>query len=196
MKHKLLKFMPFLAIGLALMPSLVQAHVGVGQTTGLWQGFLHPLGGLDHILAMVGVGLWAKQNGGRAIWAIPLAFGGVMALGGILGAVGVALPFVETGVLASVLILGVLIAAAVRMPLAAASLLVGLFAVFHGHAHGAEMSVSAAGLAYGVGFVLTTALLHASGIVLGTLMSKDFGARAVRYAGAAIVLTGVSLFFA
>src|SRR5438552_13637461 len=127
------------SVGIALwLPSWAYAHVGPGGSSGFLRGFSHPLTGLDHIVAMVAVGLWAAQRGGRSIWLVPVTFVIVMALGGVLGAAGIALPWVERGIIASVLVLGVLIAAAVRLPLAAATLLVGLFALFHGHAHGAE----------------------------------------------------------
>ena len=122
-----------------LVPSLAHAHVGVGETSGFAHGFGHPLSGLDHICAMVAVGLWAAQMGGRAIWAVPLTFVTVMAFGGLLGMMHVDVPFIETGIVVSVLTLGVFIAAAVRLPLIASIIVVGLFAICHGHAHGAEM---------------------------------------------------------
>ena len=134
-----------------LTPSLANAHTGIGNTAGLLHGFGHPLGGLDHILAMVAVGIWAAQIGGKAIWAVPTTFVSVMVVGGILGITGVAVPFVEQGIVMSVLILGVLIAAAACLPLASSAAIVGLFALFHGHAHGAEIPVAVSGFAYGVG---------------------------------------------
>jgi len=176
-----------------LAPSLAQAHTGVGPTTGFAHGLTHPVTGLDHICAMVAVGLWAVQRGGRALWLIPFVFVSVMALGGALGAAGVALPFVEKGIIASVLILGVLIAAAVRLPLLVSVFLVGLFALFHGHAHGAEMPDTASGLAYGLGFILATVGLHFCGIGLG-LMARQFNSTNwVRYGGGAIAACGVYL---
>src|SRR4029077_9056522 len=162
-----------LLLGILLcIPSLARAHVGVGQTGGFSHGFGHPLSGLDHICAMVAVGLWAAQMGGRAIWAVPLTFISVMAFGGFLGMLHVQIPFIETGIVISVLTLGVFIAAAVRMPLIASVLIIGLFAIFHGHAHGEETLEKASGLAYAVGFVLATALLHAIGIGLGIGIQK------------------------
>ena len=119
-------------------PSIAAAHVGVGPAGGLVSGLAHPLGGLDHLCAMIGVGLWAAQRGGRAMWLVPLAFLGVMAIGGLIGMMGLAIPMVESGIVASVLILGCLVAAAVRLPLLATAGLVGLFALLHGHAHGLE----------------------------------------------------------
>src|SRR5262249_29766957 len=149
-------------------------------------GLAHPIHGLDHILAMVAVGLWAVQLGGRARWLVPASFVSVMALGGVLGMAGVAMPFAEQGIFASVLILGVLIAAAVRRPLAASMGLVGLFALCHGHAHGMEMPGTSAALAYGAGFVLATVLLHATGIATGLVIQRFAEARWVRATGVAI----------
>src|ERR1035437_488964 len=134
-------------LALVFIPSLAQAHPG--HNPGWANGLLHPVSGLDHICAMIAVGLWAAQRSGRAIWIVPLTFVSVMALGGLLGMNGVRVPLVEQGIAASVLVLGLLIAAAVRLPLAASVLVVGIFAVFHGYAHGAEMPPTASGLTYG-----------------------------------------------
>ncbi len=176
-----------------LFPSLAHAHVGVGHTSGLLHGFSHPVSGLDHICAMVAVGLWAAQRGGRAVWLVPLTFVSVMAVGGFLGMAGVTVPFVEEGIVVSVLVLGVLIAAAARLPLVASVIIVGLFAIFHGHAHGAEMPQTASGFAYGAGFMLATALLHAVGIFIALFISRMGQVRFVRFAGGAIALCGVYL---
>jgi urease accessory protein len=173
-----------------LLPSLAHAHVGVGETSGFVHGMGHPLSGLDHICAMVAVGLWAAQMGGRAIWAVPLTFVSVMALGGALGMLGVHIPFVETGIVISVLALGVLIAASVHLPLAVSIIVVGLFAIFHGHAHGAEMPETVSGFAYAAGFIIATAFLHACGIGLGIAIQKLASPAVVRFAGIAIVLCG------
>ncbi len=180
-----------LLLGVLLAPALAEAHPIGMHATGMGMGFLHPLTGLDHLCAMVAVGLWASQRGGRSLWMIPLAFVGVMTLGGILGVAGVALPFVEKGIMASVLVLGVLVAAAVRLPLVASVLLVGLFALFHGHAHGAEMPATASGATYALGFALSTASLHLVGIGIG-LASRRFltTEKVVRYAGGAIAAYG------
>ena len=167
---------------LLLFPSMAYAHTGVGETSGFYNGVIHPVTGLDHICAMVAVGLWAAQRGGKAIWLVPLTFVSVMAIGGWLGMIGRSIPFVEQGIVASVLILGVLIATAVRLPLVVSVLIVGLFALFHGHAHGAEMPDSASGLLYGLGFIFSTVLLHLCGIALG-LSAQRFGTpQLVRYA--------------
>jgi len=195
--HRLILLGPIvLSLATYLLPSLAHAHVGVGDTVGFARGVGHPLGGVDHILAMVAVGLWAAQCGGRALWFIPATFVLVMGLGGFVGAMDIAVPFVEQGIVLSVLVLGVLVAAAVRLPLYAGALIVGLFAVFHGHAHGAEMPANALGLAYGVGFVLATAILHALGIG-AALVTRRFGQSGlVRVTGGAIAMSGVYLWLA
>lgn len=183
-----------LTSALMLVPVLAQAHPG-HSGAGFTHGFVHPLSGFDHLLAMFAVGLWAVQLGGRALWAVPAAFISVMMLGGAMGMAHLEIPFIEQGILLSVLVLGVLIAAAVRLPLAASMAIVGLFALCHGVAHGSEMPENAAGFAYGAGFVLTTTLLHASGIAAG-LMTKSIASRQwMRFAGAAITLAGVMLCF-
>jgi len=180
-------------LSILAFPSVAEAHVGTGPASQLWNGLLHPLGGPDHLLAMVGVGLWAAQRGGRAIWLVPLAFVSVMAVGNVLAVAAISLPFVEPAIIASVLILGILIAAAVRLPLAASALVVGLFALVHGHAHGTEMPLTASGFAYAIGFVLTTALLHLCGIAFGLAAREFSAARLVRYVGGAIAACGVLL---
>ncbi len=190
-----LKSTPSLLLLLAFLavPSLAHAHTGAGASTGFLHGFGHPFGGIDHLCAMLAVGLWAAQMGGRAIWAVPLSFVSVMAAGGVLGMLGISLPLVESGILLSVLILGVLIAAAVRLPLSASIVLVGLFALFHGHAHGAEMPGTASGVPYAGGFVLATIVLHLCGLGLGIGFQKSAPAGFVRLAGAAIALCGIGL---
>jgi urease accessory protein len=180
------------AAALLLLPSLAQAHPG-HDAAGFSHGFAHPFSGLDHLLAMLAVGLWAAQMGGRARWAVPATFVGVMALGGVLGMTGLHLPMVESGIAASVLVLGLLIALAARLPLAAAMPLVGLFAIFHGFAHGAEMPVNASGVEFAAGFVLATAALHAAGIALGMGIQRATPAPLVRFSGAAIAVAGVAI---
>lgn len=169
--------------------SVALAHSD-GSASGFSYGLAHPIGGLDHLLAMVAVGLWAAQLGGRALWAIPLGFVGIMALGSILGVTGVVLPLVEQGIVASVLVLGLLVLAALRLPLGAGLLLVGLFAVFHGYAHGTEMPQAVSGLLYGLGFAISTALLHLAGLGLGVLLQRQ-QTQLVRLAGLAVLLGGV-----
>jgi len=196
---KSIKFYCLLALPgiIFLLPISAYAHTGIGPGPGFFNGFNHPIGGFDHILAMVAVGIWASQTGGKAVRAVPATFVGIMLLGYILGITGLSLPFVEEGILTSVLILGVLIATAARLPLAAGMTIVGLFALFHGHVHGTEMPFSVSGVAYGAGFAAATALLHVSGIVTGVLLlRKTAGAKLIRYSGAAIAVAGVYLFFA
>ena len=181
-----------IAASLLLVPALAQAHPG-HSGAGFIPGFAHPLSGADHLLAMVAVGLWAAQLGGRALWAVPAAFVSVMMLGGALGMAHLPVPFAEQGILLSVLVLGVLIAAAARLPLTASIAIVGLFALCHGFAHGAEMPENAAGIAYGAGFVLTTAFLHACGIGAGLAIKSLATRQWVRFAGVAIAIGGVML---
>jgi urease accessory protein len=183
--------LPFL-----LLPSLAQAHPNHGSATGMASGFGHPFSGLDHLCAMIAVGLWAAQRGGRALWAVPLAFVSVMTLGAMAGMGGLQVPFAEQGIVASVLILGLLIAGAVRLPLAASVILIGLFAMFHGYAHGAEMPATASGFTYGAGFVIATATLHLLGIGAGLSAQKLLTGKTVRYAGGAIAVCGVYLMIA
>jgi urease accessory protein len=162
-----------IAIALTLLFSeATQAHVLTGETVGFWYGMSHPIGGLDHILAMVAVGLWAVQIGGRAVWFVPLTFVSVMVLGGFLGMVNVSLPFVEQGIVASDFIMGGLILISARFPLAVSATIVGLLAIFHGYAHGAEMPETASGLTYGAGFAVATSCLHLLGISIGVLVSR------------------------
>ena len=170
-------------------PALAHAHTG----SGLGLGFAHPWSGLDHVCAMLAVGLWAGQRGGRAALAIPLAFLALVACGGALAAAGVQLPGVETGIVLSVLVLGVLIAAAVRLPGLASALLVGGFALFHGHAHGHELAAGVSGAAQMAGFLAATALLHALGFAVASTVQHAGAAPLVRMSGAAIALCGVWL---
>lgn len=178
-----------LAVG--LLPSLAHAHGG--EAGGFLHGLTHPASGLDHTCAMLAVGLWATQMGGRFMWAVPLTFISVMALGGALPLSGITLPFVEQGILLSLLLLGVLIVAAVRMPLwLGCGVVGGLFALWHGHAHGAEIPALASRFEFALGFMLATALLHAVGILFGLAMQR-FAREAIQLTGAGIALCGVYL---
>lgn len=180
------------AMGVVLAtPAVAHAHTGLGDAAGFAHGVLHPWTGLDHLCAMIAVGLWAAQCGGKAVWVVPLTFLGVMTFGGALGMTGVALPGVEPGIAASVLVLGVLIAAAVQLPLVATASLVALFALFHGHAHGAEMPATASGLAYALGFLAATASLLALGVGLATVCQRRGSTTAVRIAGGMIAACGL-----
>lgn len=178
----------------ALVPALAFAHTGVGATHGFAAGFVHPIGGLDHVLAMVAVGIFAANLGGRALYALPLTFMGVMALGGALAIAGIDVPFVEIGIALSIVVLGLAVAIRYDWPVAAAMTLVGAFAVFHGHAHGAEMPVDASGAAYAAGFVTATGILHlvgiATGLGIGTI-GRSYSPRVTQLGGAAVALAGI-----
>lgn len=183
-----------LAAAFLLVALPAWAHEGGGQAAGFVSGLLHPVSGLDHVLAMVAVGLWGAQLGAPAIWLLPVAFPLVMAFGGFLGLMGVPVPGVEIGIALSAVLLGVVVATQSRPPLAVAVALVGFFAVFHGHAHGTELPEGASGLLYSVGFVIATGLLHATGIALGLVHRWERGRLALRGAGA--VVTAAGLLFA
>jgi urease accessory protein len=184
-----------LAAALVLVPSLALAHPGLpGHTHDLATGFVHPLSGIDHVLAMVAVGLLAAQLGGRALWAVPASFVTVMAAAGLAAMNGVALPMTETGIAASIIVLGATVALRLSMPVAAAMALVGFFAIFHGYAHGLETPANASGLMYGAGFVAATALLHGLGIGIGLAVGRlegAFGRNLVRVAGSLAAVAGV-----
>ncbi len=176
----------------AAMPAY--AHVGAGVTSSFTAGFGHPLSGLDHLTVMIAVGLWAAMKGGRAVWAWPLAFVGVMLAGGTLGMLQVPMPFVEPAILASVVTLGLLVALAIDLPVSAGVAIIGLFALFHGHAHGTEVPENAGGLEYMAGFAVATALLHAVGIAAALGLGLRFRGLA-RAAGAGCAAVGVGLAF-
>jgi urease accessory protein len=182
------------AIAIAAVLTLVcgpaYAHTG-SMSGGFVGGFAHPLFGPDHVAAMVAVGLWGAFLGPPAIWLLPIVFPMVMAGGGVMGILGLALPGVETGIALSAVVLGLMVALAARPPLWMAAALVGAFAVFHGHAHGAELSPGADVVAYSVGFVVATGFLHLAGIAFGLLARWPAGRIAVRAAGVAIALAGV-----
>ena len=176
----------------ASMPAY--AHVGIGTSSSFTIGFMHPLSGLDHLAVMIAVGLWAALKGGKAVLAWPAAFVGVMLVGRALGMLHMPLPFVEPGILASVVALGLLVALAVDLPVSAGVAVIGLFALFHGHAHGTEVPENAGGLEYMAGFAVATAALHATGIVAGVGLGIRFRGLA-RAAGAACAAVGVGLVF-
>ena len=155
---------------LALAPTVAFAHPG-HDGASLVHGFLHPLGGIDHIIAMVAVGVLAARLGGRALWLVPASFIAAMAVAGLAGIAGMGLPYVETGIALSVVMLGAIVVLGLTMPVAAAMGLVAFFAIFHGYAHGAEMPETASGLAYGLGFIAATALLHGIGVGLGLMIA-------------------------
>jgi urease accessory protein len=177
-----------------VFPAVAHAHSGHG-VEGIGNGILHPLVGLDHLVAMVAVGVWAAQLGGRSVWAVPVAFLGAMAVGGLLGAGGFPLPLVEPGIVGSVVLLGVLVMLAVSMPVWAGMAVVGGFALFHGFAHGAEMPGGAGGVGYGIGFLLATGVLHAAGIAGGIALKQLAWAPALRLVGALILVIGLTFAF-
>jgi urease accessory protein len=180
-------------LALALAPAAALGHEEAGQAAGFLAGLAHPVSGLDHVLAMVAVGLWGAVLGAPAIWVLPVAFPLVMAAGGLLGLLGVPLPGVELGIAISALILGAAVLIEARPPPAVAAVVVGFFAIFHGHAHGTELPAGTSALLYSLGFVVATGLLHASGIAVGALHRWRTGGVAVRLAGGGVALGG--LFF-
>jgi urease accessory protein len=182
-----------LLVAIALWPLAAWAHVESGEAAGFLSGLSHPVSGLDHVLAMVAVGLWGAQLGAPAIWVLPVVFPMMMAFGGLLGLIGIGLPGVELGIALSAVVLGALIFGAIRLPLAAALLVVAFFAVFHGHAHGTEMSAGQSAILYSLGFVMATGLLHAVGIAIGLIHRWDAGRVALRAAGSVVLAGG--LFF-
>ena len=171
------------------------AHLDPAEHGSLLAGFTHPLSGLDHILVMIAVGLWAAQIGGRALWVVPSAFVGTMAFGFVLAMAGVHLPFVEPAILASVVALGLLVAMAVRMETAACAAVVGVFALFHGYAHGGELGAAGA-LPFSTGFMVATALLHVAGIGLGVSISRLSSGQIIsRILGGITTFAGLALIF-
>lgn len=176
----------------AIASTVAEAHTGEGVAGGFAAGFLHPINGLDHLAAMVAVGLWGAFLGMPAIWILPIVFPLVMAFGGALGIAGVPLPSVETWIAGSAIILGICVALALRPPIWIAAVIVGAFAIFHGHAHGTELPGAANPLAYAVGFVIATGMLHLCGIAFGLLSRYEVGRYAVRAAGVAIAALGLA----
>jgi urease accessory protein len=178
-----------------LLAPLAMAHPGHDNGTGLSAGFLHPLTGLDHLLAMLSVGILAGQRGGRAVFTVPASFIGAMLFGAYLGLHSVhMLAAVEQGIIASVLVLGVCVAMATSAPYSAVLILPALFATFHGYAHMTEIRVGHSAFAYGVGFTAATALLLAAGVATGMLFRRFANLKLGRFAGAAIATCGILLF--
>jgi urease accessory protein len=178
---------------LLLSASAAFAHPQKGEAVGFLTGFRHPISGFDHVLAMVAVGLWGAQLGSPAIWLLPVAFPMVMAFGGMLGLMGAPLPGVEYGIALSAILLGAAVMFEVRPPLGIAAVLVGFFAIFHGHAHGTELPAGESALLYSMGFVIATGCLHAAGIAVGTIHRCPWGQKFLRFAGAFVLMGG--LFF-
>jgi len=184
--------MALLAVFL-LAPVSAWAHVESGQAGGFLSGLSHPVSGLDHVLAMVAVGLWGAQLGAPAMWMLPVAFPMMMAFGGMLGLMGIPVPGIEVGIAVSGIVLGALILGETKMPLIGALLVVAFFAIFHGHAHGTELEAGQNAMLYSLGFVLCTGTLHGIGIAMGLLHRFNFGRMALRGAGSIVMAGG--LFF-
>lgn len=173
----------------------ILAHTRGGEIHGFVSGFIHPFSGLDHVLAMVAVGIWGSQLKRPAVWVLPLAFPLMMSVGGVLGVRGIAIPWVEIGVAGSALVLGAVIALEAQPPLWIALVIVATFGVLHGHAHGTELPKAANPGSYALGFVLATGVLHASGILIGLVDIWPVGSRLLRVLGALIAMTAVYLVF-
>jgi len=180
-----------IVIALSIYAGMADAHVGAGVSGGFTSGFTHPIFGWDHVAAMFAVGLWGAFLGYPAIWILPVVFPLVMAFGGALGVMGIPVPAVETGIAVSAIVLGIMVAFAVRPPIWVAALIVGAFAIFHGHAHGTELPVAANPLAFSLGFVIATGMLHLLGIAFGLLVRWPIGQVAVQAGGGIIALAGV-----
>jgi urease accessory protein len=175
---------------LLLWPTSASAHITGDQAGGFVSGFEHPISGLDHIVAMVSVGLWGAQLGAPAIWLLPVTFPIVMAFGGMLGLMGVPLPGTEIGIALSAVALGAMVATEARPPLWVAAVLVGIFAIFHGHAHGTELPPDESGVLYSMGFVIATGLLHLTGIAIGLIHRWPSGQMILRLGGAGVAAAG------
>jgi len=167
------------------------AHVQKGEAIGFLSGLHHPISGLDHVLAMIAVGLWGAQLGAPAVWLLPVCFPMVMAMGGMLGLMGVHVPGIEIGIAASAILLGAAVMSEARPPLMVAAALVAFFAIFHGYAHGTELPAGESGLLYSMGFVIATGCLHGVGITIGTIHRWTWGQKLLRMAGAGDALAGV-----
>jgi len=181
------------ALAMAIIPRTAFARIGVGSTSSFTAGLAHPFGGLDHVAVMIAVGLWAALKGGRALWIWLAAFVGVMLVGGALGTAHVPMPMVEPGILASVVALGLLVALAVDLPVWLGAVIIGAFAVFHGHAHGSEVVENVGGIEYMAGFALATATLHLTGIGIAIALAGAGWRPAIRVAGAACVVISVGV---
>ena len=185
----------FVGLMLSMFATAAQAHMGAGVAGGFSSGFIHPITGWDHVVAMVAVGLWGAFLGSPAIWILPVVFPLVMAFGGMLGVMGVPIPFVETGIALSGIVLGLAVLFGVRVPIWVAAVVVGIFAIFHGWAHDAELPEAANPFAFAMGFVIATGMLHLCGIAFGFLTLVPKGQYLVRAAGAGITAVGAGFLF-
>lgn len=179
-----------LAVAALMSATPAIAHVQDGQAQGFASGLWHPISGLDHVLAMVAVGLWGAQLGAPALLLLPVTFPVMMAFGGFIGLIGISVPGVEIGIALSAFLLGLLIALEVRPPLAVAMIVVGIFAIFHGHAHGTELPAGQSALMYSIGFVIATGCLHGLGILIGAARGWRWGNILLRMSGAFVAFAG------
>jgi len=179
-----------MALVAAIAPAL-WAHEESGQAAGFLSGLRHPISGLDHVVAMVAVGMWGAQLGAPAVWVLPVTFPMVMAFGGMLGLMGIPLPAIEVGVALSGVLLGTMVLFEVRPQLWIAAVLVGFFAIFHGHAHGTELGTDESAMFYSLGFVISTGLLHATGITIGVAHRWPGGRKALRVLGGGVAAVGI-----
>jgi urease accessory protein len=189
---KLQKCFPLLAALIILLPSYALAHVEQGQAAGFITGLQHPWSGLDHVLAMIAVGIWGAQLGNPAMWLLPVTFPMVMSLGAMMGLLGIPLPGIEIGIALSAILLGAMVLGEFRPKIIIAAMLVGFFAIFHGHAHGTELPAGQSGMLYSMGFVVATGCLHGIGISIGLVHRWPQGRLALRCAGAFIAIMGVT----
>ena len=184
----------FLVLAVFLVwASSAEAHIEQGQAIGFVTGLEHPWSGLDHVLAMIAVGIWGAQLGNPALWLLPVTFPMVMSLGAMMGLLGIPLPGIEIGIAVSAILLGAMVLGEVKPKLYIATVMVGFFAIFHGHAHGTELPPGQSGLLYSMGFVIATGVLHGIGILIGTIHRWPAGKLALRGAGAFIA--GMGVFF-
>lgn len=179
-----------IAMFVSLVPEVASAHVEGGTLGGFQSGFKHPVVGMDHLLAMLAVGIWGAQMGGRNVWTLPATFPIIMAAGGVLGMTGIALPHIELGIAGSVFVLGLAIALAWKAPELIALVLIAVFAVFHGFAHGVELPHAVDPASYAIGFVVATGLIHIVGIGIGLILARPWQGRLSQALGAAIAVTG------
>lgn len=188
--NRLFQYLTLAALAVSV-PTMAEAHVLAGEGGGFLHGFEHPLSGLDHMLAMFCVGLWGAQMGGRSVWSLPIAFPLIMVVGGMMGIAGIPLPNVESGIALSIIVLGAAIACLWRPPEWLAVVLIGVFAIFHGYAHGAELPNAADPADYAFGFVVATGLIHLAGIAVGLGFQRLQGGQMARALGGLIGLGGV-----
>jgi len=185
----------FMVLVALATPSSVWAHIQAGEAAGFLSGIHHPISGWDHVLAMIAVGLWGAQLGSPAVWLLPVTFPMMMALGAMMGLLGIPLPGVEIGIALSAIVLGVMVFTEKRPPLWVAACIVGFFAIFHGHAHGTELPAGQSGLLYSAGFVMATGCLHGVGIAIGLIHRWSAGCVILRVTGVFIAAAGVYFLF-